>query len=126
MGSVFTNCKGFRRLLAAVFVLLMLAEFGSHALICRDESSFAGRLSVSAAEQEHEDPCRTMMQCGYDQNGRNAPKFTHDASPHNALLDRLFASTAEVQLNEQRPILHETVGPIFRPHDPPFRPPKRS
>lgn len=104
-------------------MLFLVVEFGSHGLICSGESGSEGR-SVSATEREHEDPCRTLMRCGYDQNNRQAPKFTHDASQHNALFDGLLDLTAEGRLADPQLLLDHEGFALFRPKDPPFHPPK--
>ena len=105
----------------------MAAEFGSHSMICRDESSSAaGQKTASSTERGHEDPCQTMMRCGYDQSNRQLPKFSHDASQHNALFDGLFQMTAQAGRSDEQPTLSNTGEPIFRPPDPPFHPPKIS
>jgi hypothetical protein len=116
---------GTRRLLAAVFVLFFLAEFGSHAVICSGEHSGGGP-AISSADRGHEDPCTTLIQCGYDQNNRQAPKLGHDAAQHNALFDRLFELSAANLLLQERPIATHQGVPLFCPKDPPFHPPKQA
>lgn len=125
MGTVILDKAGTRRFLAAVFVLLLFAEFGSHGLICSGDEAADGQ-SVSATDPGHEDPCATLIQCGYDQNNRRPPTLGHDASQHNALFDRLSDLTAQAVFGDEQPLLSETASPIFRPPDPPFHPPKFS
>jgi hypothetical protein len=125
MSTVVIRGTRWRRVLAAAFAVLLLAEFASHGLICSGETGSAGQ-TVSATERGHEDPCRTLVQCGYDQNNRQLPKFTHDSSQHNALFDGLFELAPAPLIAGDQTIPAESGDPIFRPPDPPFHPPKIS
>lgn len=125
MSTAIFSKGNIRRLLAASFLVFLLAEFGSHGLICSGESAADGR-SISATDSGHEDPCATLIQCGYDQNQRQPTTLSHDAMQHNALFDRMFELSVEAWLLNEPPILSDADDPLFRPPDPPFHPPKFS
>jgi hypothetical protein len=112
--------------LAAFFLIVFLAEVGSHAVICSNHSSGDGQ-AISSHESGHEDPCNSLILCS-DSNRKDQqmPNLGHDATQHNALFDRqrgLFAQTI-VQKDPRIPFTTEHC--IFRPKSPPFHPPELS
>ena len=113
-----------RALWAAAFLFIVLAEWGSHAVICSDESH-GGTLSMSAAESGHEDPCQTLVLCSDNrQKDQQTLKLGHDASQHNALFDLLPRLGSQVEYLSKTLIPFETGEAVFRPPQPPFHPPK--
>ena len=122
-GSILKK-DNFRRLLAGFFLLFLLSEWGSHALICNGASSH-GEQSVSASEYGHEDPCQTLVLCS---DGKRQDQQTstlgHDASQHNGLLDTLSnLKPLDASVNEPS-IVFSWADRLFRPPSPPFHPPK--
>lgn len=115
-----------RRLLAALFLIVFLAETGSHAVICADHSS-GGERSFSATENGHDDPCQTLILCSDGkQKDKRVPNLGHDASQHNALFDRRRDVSARPGIQEDPRIPFSVAHCLFRPPSPPFQPPKHS
>lgn len=115
-----------RRLLAALFMFVFLAEAGSHAAICADHSS-SGERSVSASENGSEDPCKTLILCSDGkQKDQQLPKLRHDSSQHNALFDPNRGIGTQAGTQKEPKIPFGTAHCLFRPKSPPFQPPKTS
>ena len=113
-----------RTFLAMLFLVFLLAEWGSHGLIASAGGPAADEQSVSA-DITHEDLCRTLIMCG-DSGRRDhqTPNSSHQAAQHNALfdhlahLDHMFESRGDPQFPDPPDI------PPSRPIDPPFHPPE--
>lgn len=115
-----------RRLLAAVFMIVFLAELGSHGVICTNLSSVDEQTTVSATDKGHEDPCDTLILCRDDnRKDRQTPNLSHDAAQHNALFDR-FSDLDLPGFQKDPPIPLTTTTGLFRPPSPPFHPPELS
>lgn len=115
-----------RRLLAALFMFVFLAEAGSHAAICADHS-LSGERSVSASENGSEDPCKTLILCSDSkQKDQQLPKLRHDSSQHNALFDLNRGIATQAGTQKEPKIPFGTAHCLFRPKSPPFQPPKTS
>lgn len=115
-----------RRVLAAFFLLFMLAEWGSHGLMC-PEVNTPERSSVTIDPNGHEDPCDTLILCSDGkQKDRQMPSFSHDSAQHNAIFDRSIGIRTEVVVTKDRPIPLASSSRLFRPIDPPFHPPEFS
>lgn len=112
-----------RRLLAALFLFVFLAEAGSHAVICASHPDGDAR-SFSSTEGGHEDPCQTLVLCSSQRKDQRLPNLGHDASQHNALFDRLRDLTQPTDAPQDGKISRTTANPLFRPPNPPFQPPK--
>lgn len=115
-----------RRLLAAAFLFVFLAEMSSHVIICSDRS-LNNESFVSANEAGHDDLCKTMVLCSDGRRkDQQMPNLGHDASQHNALFYRGadFLAQLEFQKDAQSPF--STAHCIFRPPSPPFHPPELS
>ena len=126
MMTAFLTNETRRRLLAAFFLFVFFAEFGSHTLICSNQSSFEQR-SVSVNERGHDDPCKTLVLCRDGQRkDRQLPGFGHDAAQHNALFDRSAYLLADSIILSDVIIPFSTEDGLFRPPDPPFHPPQLS
>ncbi len=125
IATILTN-ETRRRLLAALFLFVFFAEFGSHTLICSNQSSNE-KSSFSINERGHDDPCKTLVLCSDGQRkDRQLPSFGHDAAQHNALFDQsAFPQPDTFDLVEVA-IPFSTDDGLFRPPDPPFHPPRLS
>ena len=118
--------RSVRAFLAAAFLFVLFAEWGSHAVICSDDFQ-AGGQSMSAVQTGHEDPCQTLVLCSDNkQKDRQTPSFSHEASQHNGLVDVFAALTPKLTALDEGSTTFDTTAPIFRPPEPPFNPPKRS
>ena len=116
-----------RSLLAALFLIVFLAETGSHAVICADHSSGDEQNAASSRDAGHEDPCQTLILCSDSkQKDQQLPKFGHDASQHNALFDANRNIVPQVGFQREPKIAFGTAHCLFRPTSPPFQPPKAS
>jgi len=118
--------RSVRAFLAAAFLFVLLAEWGSHAVICSDEFQGDGQ-SMSARESDHEDPCQTLVLCSDNrQKDQQTPSFSHDASQHNGLVDIFAALQPKLTQLRERRIAFATAERIFQPPEPPFNPPKQA
>ena len=115
-----------RRILAAAFLLLLVVEFGSHGLIYAHSPSSQESAAMQSSERGHEDPCRTMICSDGRRRDQQTAKFSHDASQHNTLFDRLAGMRNLSGIERDQPISFEDANAIFRPPLPPFHPPKAS
>jgi len=119
--------KRLARILAGFFLVFLLAEWGSHGIICSDIEHGIETASVSAADADHEDPCSTMIMCSDGkQRDRQSQTLGHDASQHNALYDRFASLNITVGIVAEPRLPFGTAEARFRPPDPPFHPPKFS
>ena len=110
------------RILALGFLVLLLAEWGSHAAIYANASSPEGTAAYSN-ENGHEDPCKTLVRCS-DGQRQQVLKLSHDVTQHNGFVPRLsdIRQAAVLYVNPLFP-RSNLVG-LFRPPDPPFHPPE--
>jgi hypothetical protein len=114
-----------RRFFAGMFLVFLLAEWGSHGVIY-SHSSFAEGQAMAATDREHEDPCRTLIICSDPGRKDHAPNLWHDATPHNALFDHL-SQFNRLDGSETDPHSQfATINGPFRPPSPPFHPPELS
>jgi hypothetical protein len=115
-----------RCLLAAIFVLVLLAEWGSHGIIFSQREQ-VGETAMSTSERGHEDPCGTMIVCSDGRrNDQQVPGFSHDSSQHNAYLDNK-SNTCRNFVIVADPLRHSSfVYGVSRPPDPAFHPPEIS
>ena len=120
------NIKAMRRILAAAFLLLLIVEFGSHGLIYAHSTSSQEGAAMQSSERGHEDPCRTMICSEGRKRDQQVPSFTHDASQHNTLFDRLAGLRNLSDIDRDKPMSFEDANALFRPPLPPFHPPKAS
>lgn len=115
-----------RRLLAALFMLVFLAEAGSHGMICSSNSS-ADELSVSSSQDGHDDPCKSLILCSDSKRkDQQLPGFSHDSMQHNAIFDRRQDLDTQFGVDNEPRIPFATGHTLFRPPSPPFHPPELS
>ncbi len=112
-----------RRLLSALFVIVFVAEFGSHAIIYASHTGGDAR-SFSSSEGGHEDPCQTLVLCRSQRKDQQLPAFGHDSSQHNALFDPLRNLEPLIDSLKDAKISRTNAHCLFRPPNPPFQPPK--
>jgi hypothetical protein len=115
-----------RRLLAGLFVLFLLAEFGSHGVAFASHSEADGR-SVSETERGHEDPCATLIVCSNSQQRDQQRQKSVDTWQHNGLIDQFAGLRRHVVSSlSHSGINFEPAAGLFQPPNPPFHPPKLS
>lgn len=114
-----------RRFVAAGFLVFLLAEFGSHAMIHAYPHSIDER-SMSATERGHDDLCRTLILCSDSRRrDQQMPNLSQDLT-HTALLDLISDLCPQISVSLSPPIPIGTGEAIFRPISPPFHPPELS
>ncbi|MBK6750995.1 MAG: hypothetical protein KA956_08185 [Pyrinomonadaceae bacterium] len=115
-----------RSLLAALFLIVFLAEAGSHALICSNHSS-SNEIFAASSDGRQDDPCDTHVHCRENQrNERQLPGFSHDSMQHNALFDGPVDLITETVIQRDPRIPYGSASDLFRPPSPPFHPPELS
>ncbi len=115
-----------RRILAMLFLVVFLAEAGSHGFICSGPTS-AESQSIAASESGDEDPCQTLVLCSDNkQKDQQLPGFSHDSMQHNAMFDRPWELLNQTGIEEDAGIPYSTAHALFRPPSPPFHPPELS
>jgi len=120
--------KKARAVLAVAFLFVLIAEWGSHSVMCSDGlHSAVDTKSISAHQNGNEDPCRSLILCSDNkQKDQQMPKLGHDATQHNGLLD-VFAALRPKLTAIREPQIYATSGDgVFRPPKPPFHPPKQA
>lgn len=112
-----------RRVVAAAFLVFMLAEWGSHTVVHINSS---GSGSVVAASGSHrDDPCDTHIHCcDSRRHDRQLPGISHDLMPIVSLSDAFTDVLRLVRADEERPLPHYMAAASTRPPDPHFRPPE--
>ena len=113
-----------RSFFAGLFLVFLLAEWGSHGVIYA-HSSFADGQAIASADREHEDPCHTLIICG-DPGRKDNSNLWHDATPHSALFDDLSQMKRLDGFAKDPHLQFTTVNRLFRPPSPPFHPPEIS
>ena len=115
-----------RSLLAALFLIVFLAEAGSHGLICSSQRS-TNELSVSSTGGGHDDPCKTLIVCSDSKRkDQQLPTFSHDSMQHNAMFDRGSDLQNQFDMRSEARIPFGAAHTLFRPPSPPFHPPEIS
>lgn len=113
-------------MLATLFLVVFLAEAGSHGLICSGQTSAEG-LSISATESGHDDPCQSLVLCSDSKKkDQQLPGFSHDSMQHNAMFDRHWEMPDQIGVEKDARISYSTAHALFRPPSPPFHPPELS
>jgi len=116
-----------RGLLALLFLVILLAEWGSHGVIHQSTYS-QDRPAVSAVDQsDHNDPCRTLAVCSDGQRkDQQSPRFGQHLTQHNGLIDGLMAVGPNINVHDDPVFSFEIAHAIRRPPNPPFHPPELS
>jgi hypothetical protein len=119
--------RSVRAFLAATFLFVLIAEWGSHAVVCSDEFHVSDAQAISATERGHDDPCQSLILCSDNkQKDQQVPKLGHDATQHNGLLDVFAALRPKLTAYDEPQIVFASTEELFRPPKPPFHPPKQA
>jgi hypothetical protein len=122
--------KRLRLVFAALFLFVLLAEWGSHGMHYAGSSSAAdvvGEPSVFADGNAHDDPCKTLVVCGEGSRKDHKPaNLTHNSSQHNGVIDHLSQIRTRIDVHNDPPIHPKEAHALFRPPDLPFHPPRLS
>ena len=113
-------------MLAAVFLIVLLAEWGSHSMIDAHPAS-PDASSISAHDDNHGDLCDTLILCS-DSGRRDGQRseIGRDLTQHSAPLDLLSDLSRRTSLRDGSRFEFSTASGLFRPISPPFHPPELS
>ena len=114
-----------RRILAAAFLIFLLAEWGSHSVI--EATPFPSQgAAISANDDPHSDPCDTLILCS-DTGRRDQQRSSlgREMTPHSAPLN-LCVDLCLRTLSDESRSEFSAARAIFRPIIPPFYPPELS
>lgn len=111
-----------RAIIAAVFAIVLLAEWGSHGVACAHDDQAGGEV-VSVNETTHDDPCDTLITCPdnrqHDQRGSSI-----DPTRHNVVFQRILGANLTLGIAKPPVSERDRIDRLFRPFDPPFHPPE--
>jgi len=113
-----------RRILAAAFLIFLLAEWGSHSLAFAHSDKGESH-AVHAEEGHHEDLCKTLIQCSDGLREQLPPTGGHYTAQSNPFLDHFVNNRRVVSYKDPR-IPRSVVSYISRAINPPFHPPELS
>jgi hypothetical protein len=125
----FVNRKNLRLVFAALFLFVLLAEWGSHSMHYASASfaDAADEQSISTDQSGHEDPCQTLAVCSEgSRKDRQTQNLSHDFSQHNGLIDLMSDISTRMDAHNDPPFLYGRDDALFRPPSSPFHPPKLS
>jgi hypothetical protein len=123
---IFNEKENWRRVLAAAFLIFLLAEWGSHSVIEANPLS-ADAPAISAHEIPHGDPCDTLVLCS--DNGRRDQQRSNlgrEVTQHSAPLDLLAVLCHRICARDASRIEFSTANVLSRSISPPFHPPEIS
>lgn len=121
----FISNIGFRRFIAAAFLIFLLAEWGSHSVAFAHSISGEGH-SIQCEENGHDDLCETLIRCGDGpRQEQMVPNPGHDVTQRNPFFD-LFDPDLLFAIHKDPRIPRTRVGELSRPVSPPFQPPQNS
>lgn len=114
-------------MVAVAFLFVMLVEWGSHSLAFAHAAPTTGMVAVaSSSEDEHDDPCRTIVCCEGKRNDQKAPNFSHDLFPYGSATESTDTGATFDRVRELSALSHNVVDRLFRPKDPLLHPPEFS
>jgi hypothetical protein len=111
-----------RRVVAAAFLVFMLAEWGSHVMVHINSSGSGAVVATSGSHRD--DPCDTHIQCDSRRHDRQLPGISHDLMPIVSLSDAFAYVMPLLGADEARPLPDYMAAASIRPPDPHFRPPE--
>ena len=123
---IFIEKENWRRVLAALFLIFLLAEWGSHSVIEANPLP-ADAPAISAHEVPHGDPCDTLILCG--DSGRNDQQRSNlgrEVTQHSAPLDLLSDLCHRIRVRDESRFEYSTAYGLYRNISPPFHPPELS
>lgn len=114
------------RLLAGLFLFILLAEFASHGAICAVVYHHS-EAEMTANGHDSEDPCQTLVLCSNTrEKERQAASFAHDKVQHNGLVGGFLLPEDDTAKTQVALFFVAETQPRFRPPDLLFRPPELS
>jgi hypothetical protein len=119
----FVSKRNLQCALGAVFLVVLLIEWGSHSLTF-SHTEAGNRTTVAATEIPHDDPCRMLVH-GPDGKQQNQSNLRHNVGPSGTFLNFIFESFSAMVTDDPVPGRAPTAA-LFRPPNPPFHPPEFS
>lgn len=109
---------------AAMFLFVLLAEFGSHVLAHASLWHDQGHL-VSVVETNNDEPCEHVIPCCENSHSsQQLPNSGHQVLPGDLI--EVIQLVSEIEINTEPPIPYTGADALFRESQPPFHPPKLS
>lgn len=122
-----TCTKRIGSLIAVLFLVVMLVEWGSHSLAFAHSGWPTGLVAITNPEPHHDDPCRTLTDCCQSRKqGGTVLSPTHHLpsfSSFSELIRFVPAHSSEFLTPTE---FTTDVRRIFRPKDPLLHPPELS
>jgi hypothetical protein len=117
------NGSALRHSFAALFLLVLLAEWSAHAVVHIGSHKMV-RLAASSDQGTADDPCHSFVHCRDGRHrDRQMPNISHDVTP-NMLVDMLHEVDPPIDLPIRLSILFTGADGLSRPPDPSFHPPE--
>ena len=113
-----------RRIIAALFCLLFVADWASHAVMTDRVES--GATALSAPHREHPHHHDGYFCRGEGHREKSLPKGNTDDFQHNGILITPLVEPAPILKSEATAFVFSSGAPIFRSVSPPFLPPEIS
>ncbi|MFN0139782.1 MAG: hypothetical protein ACKVQW_06810 [Pyrinomonadaceae bacterium] len=113
-----------RLVFAALFLFVLLAEFGSHVLAHANTPHSQEEL-VSAVGDDPDEPCKHVLPCcDNGHSDQQLPTAGHQLI-HNSLSE-IVQIVPDIDVNVEPPIPFQNANSLFRESSPPFHPPRIS
>lgn len=117
------NKHNLRLIFAAMFLFVLLAEFGAH--VMAHANAPHGHELVSVAGGGPDEPCAHVMPCCDNRHSdQPVPNSSHQVIPNDFLEITHFFP--EVEVNVSPPIPFSQANALYRESSPPFHPPRLS
>ena len=115
------------RVLAVAFLVVLLAEWGSHSLAFAHSALIAGENAVHIQHGDHDDLCKTLVKCP-DGPRKELPSSNggHDVLPQNPAINRLGDADSTLTLGKDTGSYRPPLRVLSRSVSPPFHPPELS
>lgn len=118
--------RSLRWFMAAVFLVVLFAEWGSHGLAFAHSFSGEGQV-VHSQHDQHEDLCKTLIRCSEtSRQEQQAPSFGHEVIQRNNFVESLTSSRHWDETYKDPQIRRARISELSRPIIPPFHPPELS
>lgn len=124
LSQTLTNRNNLRFVFAALFLFVLIAEFGSHVMAHANAPHSQEHL-VSVVGDDHDEPCNHLMPCC--DNGHSNQQVRNNGH-QLAPIDLLYITqlVPDVKINVDSPIPFSLANALYRESSPPFHPPRLS
>ena len=114
--------RNLKRVISVAFLLVLLAEWGSHTVFQATTSAGDGS-AISAYDDQHGDLCDSRLPSDNGRNERQSPDTGHEVFQSNGLLND---SSRIILWRDVSQIEFSSAKGLFRPPSSPFHPPELS